>query len=158
MTDIRQKMLMSVVITTYNRSEVLKQNLDEFKKQTDKNFEVLHSTSNAYICFPMNVNKKPFNDPNVRLAIKHSCNRHEIVKAVFLGQGTIGNDHPLKPSHRMYNNGIEAIDYNPKKGFEKISWEEANKIIVKKINETSPDKIAGFTGDLTNMETLYVAK
>ena len=41
MTDIRQKMLMSVVITTYNRSEVLKQNLDEFKKQTDKNFEVI---------------------------------------------------------------------------------------------------------------------
>ena len=45
-----------------------------------------------------------------------------------------------------------------KKCFEKISWDEANKIIVKKINETSPDKIAGFTGDLTNMETLYVVK
>ena len=43
-------------------------------------------------------------------------------------------------------------------GFEKISWNEANKIIVKKINETVPKKIAGFTGDLTNMETLYVAK
>jgi glycosyltransferase involved in cell wall biosynthesis len=34
-------MLLSVIIATYNRSEVLKQNLDCFKQQTDKNFEVV---------------------------------------------------------------------------------------------------------------------
>ncbi len=56
------------------------------------------------------------------------------------------------------NQRIDVPYFKSKKGFEKVSWEEANKIIVKKINETSPDKIAGFTGDLTNMETLYVAK
>ena len=56
------------------------------------------------------------------------------------------------------NQRIDTPLVKSKKGFEKISWEEANKIIVKKINETSQDKIAGFTGDLTNMETLYVTK
>ena len=45
-----------------------------------------------------------------------------------------------------------------KNGFKKISWEEANDTIVKKVNETSSDKIVGFTGDLTNMETLYAVK
>jgi glycosyltransferase involved in cell wall biosynthesis len=34
-------MLLSVVITTYNRSDVLKQNLDQFKEQTDKEFEIV---------------------------------------------------------------------------------------------------------------------
>ena len=34
-------MLLSVVIVTYNRSSVLKQNLDCFKKQTDKKFEII---------------------------------------------------------------------------------------------------------------------
>ena len=34
-------MSMSVVIVTYNRSDVLRQNLEEFKKQTDKDFEVV---------------------------------------------------------------------------------------------------------------------
>lgn len=34
-------MLLSVIIATYNRSEVLKANLDCFKQQTDKNFEVV---------------------------------------------------------------------------------------------------------------------
>ena len=56
------------------------------------------------------------------------------------------------------NQRIDVPYVKSKKGFVKLSWEEANKIIVKKINETSSDKIAGFTGDLTNMETLYVAK
>jgi len=56
------------------------------------------------------------------------------------------------------NQRIDVPYVKSKKGFVKVSWEEANKIIVKKINETSSDKIAGFTGDLTNMETLYVAK
>ena len=42
--------------------------------------------------------------------------------------------------------------------FKKISWKNAYEILVKKINKTSPEKIACFTGDLTNMETMYVAK
>ena len=56
------------------------------------------------------------------------------------------------------NQRIDIPYLKNKKGFEKISWEEANQIIVKKIKETSSDKIAGFTGDLSNMETLYIAK
>ena len=56
------------------------------------------------------------------------------------------------------NQRIDTPYVKNQKGFEKISWDEANKIIVNKINETSSDKIGGFTGDLSNMETLYVAK
>ncbi len=42
--------------------------------------------------------------------------------------------------------------------FKKTSWKEAFDIIVKKIGQTSSDKITGLTGDLTDMETLYTAK
>ena len=42
--------------------------------------------------------------------------------------------------------------------FEKISWTEAYKKIVEKISKTQPEKIAGITGDMTNMETLFVIK
>jgi glycosyltransferase involved in cell wall biosynthesis len=34
-------MLLSVVITTFNRADVLRQNLDKFKEQTDMNFEII---------------------------------------------------------------------------------------------------------------------
>ena len=42
--------------------------------------------------------------------------------------------------------------------FEEISWQNAYKKIVEKISKSSPDKIVGFTGDMTNMETMFAAK
>ena len=48
------------------------------------------------------------------------------------------------------------IKYNGK--FEKASWEETFKIIKSKMKDTSNDKIAGFVGDLTNMESSYIFK
>ena len=40
----------------------------------------------------------------------------------------------------------------------KISWDLAYKKVVEKIKETSAEKIAGLTGDLTNMETMFIVK
>jgi len=48
------------------------------------------------------------------------------------------------------------IKYNKK--FEKASWNEVINIIKAKVKETKNDKICGLTGDLTNMETLYIFK
>ena len=42
--------------------------------------------------------------------------------------------------------------------FKKISWKSALENIVDKIEKTMPEKIAGLTGDLLNMETLYIIK
>ena len=42
--------------------------------------------------------------------------------------------------------------------FKKISWDLAYHKVVEKIKETSPEKIAGLTGDLTNMETMFIVK
>jgi len=48
------------------------------------------------------------------------------------------------------------IKYNGK--FEKASWEEVYKIIKSKFENTLKEKICGFVGDLTNMETGYIFK
>ncbi len=48
------------------------------------------------------------------------------------------------------------IKYNNK--FDKASWKEVINIIKAKVKETEPDKICGITGDLVNMETLYIFK
>jgi len=42
--------------------------------------------------------------------------------------------------------------------FKKVSWDLAYKKVVEKIKETSAEKIAGLTGDLTNMETMFIVK
>jgi NADH-quinone oxidoreductase subunit G len=48
------------------------------------------------------------------------------------------------------------IKYNGK--FEKASWEEVYKIIKSKFENTPKEKVCGFVGDLTNMETGYIFK
>ncbi len=48
------------------------------------------------------------------------------------------------------------IKYNNK--FEKASWNEVYRIIKSKIENTNKDKICGFVGDLTNMETSFIFK
>ena len=48
------------------------------------------------------------------------------------------------------------IKYNKK--FEKVSWKEVYNIIASRIKSTKPSEICGITGDLINMETLYIFK
>ncbi|MDO7549259.1 MAG: molybdopterin-dependent oxidoreductase, partial [Candidatus Pelagibacter ubique] len=48
------------------------------------------------------------------------------------------------------------IKYNGK--FEKASWSEVFNIIKSKFKNTDKEKICGLTGDLVNMETLYIFK
>jgi len=48
------------------------------------------------------------------------------------------------------------IKYNNK--FEKASWDEVYKIIKSKIKNINNEKICGFVGDLTNMETGFIFK
>ena len=42
--------------------------------------------------------------------------------------------------------------------FEETSWQNAFKKILEKISKSSPDKIVGLTGDMTNMETMFICK
>ena len=43
-------------------------------------------------------------------------------------------------------------------GFKPITWYEAIEIIKDKFENSNKDKIAAFTGDLTNMETMFAVK
>ena len=51
---------------------------------------------------------------------------------------------------------VPYIKYNNK--FEKASWNEVFKIIKSKIDNTNKEKIAGFVGDLVNMEASFIFK
>ena len=51
---------------------------------------------------------------------------------------------------------IPYIKYNGR--FEKASWKEVYEIIKSKFKNTQKEKICGITGDLINMETLYIFK
>lgn len=70
---------------------------------------------NQHFSFAMSCNKKPFDDVNVRLALKYAVNRKELVKKILFGYGTVGNDHPIGRGQRFYNDELAQTSYDPDK-------------------------------------------
>jgi len=54
--------------------------------------------SGTHITMPMHVDVAPFDDLDVRLALKHAIGRQEIVDKILFGRGAVGNDHPIAPT------------------------------------------------------------
>jgi len=60
--------------------------------------EVTDITSLSHYTAPMDCTRAPFDDVNVRLALKYAIDRADILKKVAHGHGRVGNDDPLAPS------------------------------------------------------------
>lgn len=68
-----------------------------------------------HYAFPMRVKTAPFDNPDLRKALKYSLNREEMVQKILLGHGVIGNDHPIGPSYRYHAGDIEQTAFDPDK-------------------------------------------
>ena len=49
---------------------------------------------------PMRADTPPFDDNDVRLAIKHACKRQQLLDQILFGYGKLGNDHPIGDFNR----------------------------------------------------------
>ncbi|MEM7073833.1 MAG: ABC transporter substrate-binding protein [Pseudomonadota bacterium] len=65
--------------------------------------------------FAMSTNQAPFDDVNVRLALKYAINREEMVEKILFGYGSVGNDIPIGQGQLYYNNELEQKVYDPDK-------------------------------------------
>lgn len=70
---------------------------------------------NQQYTFPMLTNVAPFDDVNVRRALKHAVNRQEMVDKVLLGHGRVGNDSPIGPANQFFFENMEQTTYDPDK-------------------------------------------
>ena len=78
---------------------------------------VLSTTGTQHYTFAMDTRKEPFNDPNVRMALKHAINRQELVDKILFGYGGVGNDHPIGESNQFHAD-LEQNSYDPAKAKE----------------------------------------
>ncbi len=76
---------------------------------------LLEVTGTSQVTMLMLTDTPPFDDVNVRLALKYSVDRAEIVQKVLSGHGQIGNDHPIAPVQRFYAADIPQREYDPDK-------------------------------------------
>ncbi len=65
--------------------------------QGSKGIEVISERSGAWDAFVMMVDKPPFNNNKVRLALKYCMDRPKIMDLVLQGHGQVANDVPVPP-------------------------------------------------------------
>ena len=77
--------------------------------------EVDNIPSGSAITLPMFCDVAPFDDVNVRLALKHAINREEIIEKIVFGTGTPGNDFHISPNMPYWPESIPQRTYDPDK-------------------------------------------
>lgn len=69
----------------------------------------------AHYVFAMQCTTPPFDNNDLRLALKYAVDRKEMVDKVLRGYGTVGNDIPVNASYPLFPEGIEQRVFDPEK-------------------------------------------
>ena len=77
--------------------------------------DITNLTGLGHYCAPMNVTVPPFDNVDVRLALKWALDREQIVKKVLYGYGTPGNDDPIAPIIKFASNRSRCSSSIPRK-------------------------------------------
>ena len=107
----RQNALMTGAVDAIDRVDV--KAVDLLKRNPNLVIESVAGTQ--HYTFPMRVDQAPFDNRDVRLALKYSVKRDEMLDKILNGFGVVGNDIPLSPNQKYYNTGIAQREYDPDK-------------------------------------------
>jgi peptide/nickel transport system substrate-binding protein len=75
--------------------------------------QVFEIAGAAHYTFPMRCNTKPFDNNDVRLAMKYALDREALLKLVLSGHGKIGNDIPVPSYDPFFAADIPQRPYDP---------------------------------------------
>jgi peptide/nickel transport system substrate-binding protein len=76
---------------------------------------VIETPGNQHYTFAMITTNAPFDNNDVRLALKYAIDREKLLQAILRGHGVVGNDHPIGPEQPMHADGLEQRQYDPEK-------------------------------------------
>jgi peptide/nickel transport system substrate-binding protein len=71
--------------------------------------------SGTFVDMTMFCDTKPFDNPDLRLALKYATDREQLMKTVLKGHGSIGNDQPIAPTMPFYDASQKQRQYDPDK-------------------------------------------
>ncbi|MGN7880320.1 ABC transporter substrate-binding protein [Ensifer sp. 22460] len=69
----------------------------------------------GHYVFIAHCNTTPFDNNDLRLALKYAVDREEMVAKVLAGYGTVGNDTPMIKGYPLFDNDIEQRAFDPDK-------------------------------------------
>lgn len=77
--------------------------------------QILTSKGKGFYAFLMHCDTAPFDNNDLRLALKYAIDREAMLKQVLGGYGSLGNDFPVNDAYALFPEGIEQRVYDPEK-------------------------------------------
>lgn len=71
------------------------------------------SAGRGHYVFIMHCNTAPFDNVDLRMALKLAINREDMVERILRGYGSVGNDMPINAAYPLFDETIEQRSYDP---------------------------------------------
>jgi peptide/nickel transport system substrate-binding protein len=79
------------------------------------NVDIKSAPGRGHYVFIMHCDTAPFDNNDLRLALKYAINRQEMVDKILFGYGSIGNDMPINKAYPYFSDDVEQRTYDPDK-------------------------------------------
>lgn len=95
--------------------------------------QVKNVASRGHYVFLMHCDTAPFDNNDLRMALKLAINREEMVERILRGYGTVGNDIPINAVYPLFDNTIPQRTYDPERAAEyyKKSGHDGSPIVLR---------------------------
>ena len=80
--------------------------------------DILETTGTQHYTFPMRLDTAPFDNYDLRMALKLSIKRQELVDKILLGHGVAGNDVPVSSAMPFLNTDLPVHEFDPERAAE----------------------------------------
>jgi peptide/nickel transport system substrate-binding protein len=75
--------------------------------------DIVRAAGGWFPIMAMQVDADPYTNLDLRQALKYVVDREQMIKTLFSGYGSLGNDHPIPRSDPNFNTDLEQLAYDP---------------------------------------------
>ncbi|NOD98267.1 twin-arginine translocation signal domain-containing protein [Ruegeria sp. HKCCD6228] len=104
----------------------------------------VHSTpGRGHYVFVMHVDTAPFDNHDLRMALKYAINREEMVDKILRGYGSVGNDMPINAAYPLFDETIPQREFDLEKAAEhyKKSGHDGSPIVLRTSDVAFPGAV-----------------
>lgn len=76
---------------------------------------VRNVSGRGHYVFIMHCNTAPFDNHDLRMALKYAIDRQDMVDKILAGYGGVGNDMPVNAAYPLFDDSIPQREYDPEK-------------------------------------------
>ena len=110
-SSARMNALISGQVDVINRADPKSVNL----LSKNKSLAVVRAPGGWFPIMAMQLDQEPYSNPDIRKALQYAVDREQMIKTLFSGYGSLGNDNPIPKGDPYHNTDLAQIKYDPDK-------------------------------------------